>query len=210
MLLHHQLLIINKHYLARNRSLHLLLLYYKWPIPINNTSTASHIKDHLLLLTPTSQYCNTQRSSGQIKHELFQCWSKSNKWYTSSQLPQVWADKIKYAKNINARRTRNLTATTRNFQACQHKCIHFIIYYQSRPQIAGFPSVHNVIISRLAKIDLVTIFDCDYRWYCTIDYVIVNYIGIHHLFIIFNDFLAINHLLCIKDNFTQAGSVTQC
>ena len=35
--------------------------------------------------------------------------------------------------------------------------------------------------SRLAKIDLVTIFDCDYQWYCTIDYVIVNYIGIHHL-----------------------------
>ena len=38
------------------------------------------------------------------------------------------------------------------------------------------------VSSRLAKIDLVTIFDCDYRWYCTIDYVIVNYIGIHHLF----------------------------
>ena len=79
---HHQLLIINKHYLARDRSLHLLLLYYKWPTPINNTSIASHIKDHLLLLTPTSQYCNTQQSSGQIKHELFQCWWKSNEWYT--------------------------------------------------------------------------------------------------------------------------------
>ena len=41
---------------------------------------------------------------------------------------------------------------------------------------------YTYIIVRLAKIDLVTIFDCDYRWYCTIDYVIVNYIGIHHLF----------------------------
>ena len=38
------------------------------------------------------------------------------------------------------------------------------------------------VSDRLAKIDLVTIFDCDYRWYCTIDYVIVNYIWIHHLF----------------------------
>ena len=44
-----------------------------------------------------------------------------------------------------------------------------------RPQFNGLDN-------RLAKIDLVTIFDCDYRWYCTIDYVIVNYIGIHHLF----------------------------
>ena len=60
-------------------------------------------------------------------------------------------------------------------------------------------------MSRLAKIDLVTIFDCDYRWYCTIDYVIVNYIGIHHLSIIFNDFLAINHLLCIKDENCSSG-----
>ena len=38
------------------------------------------------------------------------------------------------------------------------------------------------VTCRLAKIDLVTFFNCDYRWYCTIDYVIVNYIGIHHLF----------------------------
>ena len=35
---------------------------------------------------------------------------------------------------------------------------------------------------RLAKIDLVTIFDFDYGWYCTVDYLIANYIGIHHLF----------------------------
>ena len=33
-----------------------------------------------------------------------------------------------------------------------------------------------------ANIDLVRIFNCDCRWYCTIDYVIINYIGIHHLF----------------------------
>ena len=50
-----------------------------------------------------------------------------------------------------------------------------------------------VCICRLAKIDLVTIFDCDYRWYCTIDYVIVIFS------IIFNDFLAINDLLYIKE-----------
>ena len=55
------------------------------------------------------------------------------------------------------------------------------------------------VIGRLAKINLVKIFDCDYRWYCAIYYVIVNYIEIHYLFIIFNVFLAINHLLCIKD-----------
>ena len=52
---------------------------------------------------------------------------------------------------------------------------------------------------RLAKIDLVTIFDCDYRWYCTIDYVIVIFS------IIFNDFLAINHLLYIKDECKSSG-----
>ena len=51
--------------------------------------------------------------------------------------------------------------------------------------------------ARLAKIDLVTIFDCDHPWYCTIDYVIVNYIGIHHLFHHIQWFLAINHLWCI-------------
>ena len=53
---------------------------------------------------------------------------------------------------------------------------------------------------RLAKIDLVTIFDCDYWWYCTIDYVIVNYIGIHHFFHHIQWFLAINHLLSIIDS----------
>ena len=58
--------------------------------------------------------------------------------------------------------------------------------------------IQAISVDRLAKIDLVTIFDCVYRWYCTIDYVIVNYIGINHLFYN-NDFLAINHLLCIKD-----------
>ena len=53
---HHQLLIINKHYLARDRPLHFLLLYYKWPTPILKcyTSIASHIKDHLLLPTHTN------------------------------------------------------------------------------------------------------------------------------------------------------------
>ena len=54
-------------------------------------------------------------------------------------------------------------------------------------------------VTRLAKIDLVTIFDCDYRWYCTIDYVIVIFS------IIFNDFLAINHLLYIKDDEITCG-----
>ena len=47
---------------------------------------------------------------------------------------------------------------------------------------------------RLTKIDLVTIFDCDYRWYCTIDYVIVNYIGIPHLF---------HHIQGIETEFTM-------
>ena len=37
-------------------------------------------------------------------------------------------------------------------------------------------------MNRLAKIDLVTFFDCDYWWLCTIDHVIVNLVGIHHLF----------------------------
>ena len=36
-------------------------------------------------------------------------------------------------------------------------------------------------LHRVAKIDLVTIFDCDFRWYWTIDYVINNQLGIHHL-----------------------------
>ena len=40
----------------------------------------------------------------------------------------------------------------------------------------------KLIRCRLAKNALVTIFDRDYRWYWTIDYVMVNYIGIHHLF----------------------------
>ena len=38
-----------------------------------------------------------------------------------------------------------------------------------------------LVVPRLAKIDLVTVFNC-YWWYCTIDYVTVNYIEIHHLF----------------------------
>ena len=69
----------------------------------------------------------------------------------------------------------------------------------SRPQ--------NIAVTRLAEIDLVTIFDCDYRWYCAIDYVIVNYIGMGSIIfpIIFNDFLAINHLLCIKDEDSPCG-----
>ena len=49
----------------------------------------------------------------QIKQQLFQCWWKSNEWYTSSQLPQVWAEKIKYGKNINAGWNRSFTTTTR-------------------------------------------------------------------------------------------------
>ena len=43
-----------------------------------------------------------------------------------------------------------------------------------------FSEVHAPA-ARVAKIDLVTIFDCDYQWYCTIDYVKVNRIGIYHL-----------------------------
>ena len=56
--------------------------------------------------------------------------------------------------------------------------------------------VCHTFFCRLAKIDLVMFFDCDFRWYCTIDYVIVNYIWIIFS-ILFNDFLAINHPLRI-------------
>ena len=38
----------------------------------------------------------------------------------------------------------------------------------------AFLSMKISMSTRLAKIDLVTIFECDYRWYCTIDYVIVT------------------------------------
>ena len=50
-------------------------------------------------------------------------------------------------------------------------------------------------------------FGNDFRlwWYCTIDYLIVNYIGIHHLFNHIQWFLAINHLFCIKDVFESCG-----
>ena len=46
-------------------------------------------------------------------------------------------------------------------------------------------------------------FDCDYVWYCTIDYSII--LGSIIFSIIFNDFLAINHLLCIIDDITISG-----
>ena len=65
----------------------------------------------------------------------------------------------------------------------------------------GAPSISF----RLAKINLVTIFYCDYQWYCTIDYVIVNHIGIHHLFHRIQRFLAIHHLLSIIDGVQTSG-----
>ena len=37
-----------------------------------------------------------------------------------------------------------------------------------------YNNVNWVYTTRVAKIDLVTIFDCDFRWYWTIDYVINN------------------------------------
>lgn len=66
---------------------------------------------------------------------------------------------------------------------CQFPFLRDMHLYTSTGTINNYIT-RNVkcVLIRLAKIDLVTIFDCDYRWYCTIDYVIVNYIGIHHLF----------------------------
>ena len=72
-----------------------------------------------------------------------------------------------------------------------------------------FHELHNLQYNqpniRLAKIDLVMIFDCYYQWYRTIDYVIVNYIGPIIFSIIFNDFLAINHLLSLIEFMTPCG-----
>ena len=55
-------------------------------------------------------------------------------------------------------------------------------------------------MTRVTKIDLVTILGC-----AKFDYVIVNLIGIHQLFhgkvFIFNDVLAISNLLVIKEEF---------
>ena len=61
-----------------------------------------------------------------------------------------------------------------------------------------------LFVCRLAKIYLVTIFDCDYRWYCNI------VLGSIIFSIIFNGFLAINHLLCITDEISEVESVAQC
>ena len=56
------------------------------------------------------------------------------------------------------------------------------LVYIEQLELPNLTSRIRLGVTRLAKIDLVTIFDCDYRWYCTIDYSIVNYIEIHHLF----------------------------
>ena len=91
-------------------------------------------------------------------------------------------------------RMKSENKTKKDYCPKRHRCI--ILRKKSQACILRNKSVatHYVInhcwvyfhgnVFRLAKIDLVTIFDCDYRWYCTIDYVIpvVNYIGIHHLF----------------------------
>ena len=54
--------------------------------------------------------------------------------------------------------------------------------FQFVPPICIYLYLYLYFYHQACQIDLVTIFDCDYWWYCTIDYVIVNYIGIHHLF----------------------------